>query len=86
MCENGEYKESLVLCGLVLAYSFGSLMVLIMIGQGMLAGITINAVVAFGEELMWRGFLLKELKGKGIWRASLIIGSIWGIWHAPLII
>jgi len=66
--------------------SFGPLMILIMIGQGMIAGITINAIAAFGEELMWRGFLLKEFKEKGLWKASLIIGSIWGIWHAPLIL
>lgn len=58
----------------------------IAIVQGLIAGITINAVAAFGEELGWRGFLFKQLKHLGFWRSSLAIGLIWGFWHAPLII
>ncbi len=54
--------------------------------QGMIAGITINALAAFGEELGWRGFLLREFKAWGFARASLFIGIIWGVWHAPLIL
>jgi membrane protease YdiL (CAAX protease family) len=54
--------------------------------QGMIAGITVNALAAFGEELGWRGFLLQEFKTLGFARASLIIGIIWGVWHAPLIL
>ena len=56
------------------------------IGQGLIAGLTINALFAFGEELGWRGFLLQELKPLGFARASLLIGFIWGLWHAPLIL
>jgi membrane protease YdiL (CAAX protease family) len=54
--------------------------------QGLIAGATINAVAGFGEELGWRGFLLKEFKGTQFLKASVIIGFIWGIWHAPLIL
>jgi len=54
--------------------------------QGLFAGITINAVFAFGEELGWRGFLLKEFKEMSFLKASLFIGFIWGIWHTPLIL
>jgi uncharacterized protein len=54
--------------------------------QGLLAGITINAVAAFGEELGWRGFLLKQFKEMSFLKASLTIGFIWGIWHAPIIL
>ncbi|MCX6004857.1 MAG: CPBP family intramembrane metalloprotease [Chloroflexi bacterium] len=54
--------------------------------QGLIAGTTINAVFGFGEELGWRGFLQKELNFLGFWKSSALIGLIWGIWHAPLIL
>jgi len=56
------------------------------LAQGLIAGITANAVAAFGEELGWRGFLQNELGYMGFWKSSLIIGLVWGIWHAPLIL
>jgi len=59
---------------------------IIWIIQGLLAGITINAITGFGEELGWRGFLLRNLIDIGFWKSSAIIGLIWGIWHAPLIL
>lgn len=49
-------------------------------------GATVNTVFAFGEEAGWRGFLLNALKDKGFFKASLIIGLIWGVWHLPVII
>ena len=54
--------------------------------QGLIAGITVNAIAGFGEELGWRGFLQREFSFMGFWRASLLIGFIWGVWHAPLIL
>lgn len=54
--------------------------------SGLVSGITINAVFAFGEEIAWRGFLMKEFKGKKFLMAVLWIGIIWGLWHAPLIL
>lgn len=54
--------------------------------QGLIAGISINALAGFGEELGWRGFMLREFRGKSFFKASIIIGAIWGIWHAPLIL
>ncbi|MGE5379432.1 MAG: CPBP family intramembrane glutamic endopeptidase [Methylocystaceae bacterium] len=58
----------------------------LILAQGLIAGATVNALAAFGEELGWRGFLYSELKSIGFWRSSFIIGLVWGIWHAPLII
>jgi membrane protease YdiL (CAAX protease family) len=49
-------------------------------------GVTINAVAAFGEELGWRGLLQRELSHLGFWKSSALIGVIWGVWHAPVII
>jgi len=54
--------------------------------QGLIAGITINALFAFGEELGWRGFLLKAYQESSFLKASIITGFIWGIWHGPLIL
>jgi membrane protease YdiL (CAAX protease family) len=53
--------------------------------SSLIAGPTINAIAGFGEELGWRGLLQKTLAGMGFWRSSLVIGIIWGFWHAPLI-
>lgn len=58
---------------------------LITLLSGIVAGITINALAAFGEELGWRGFLFEEFKKFGFVKSSLVIGFIWGVWHAPII-
>ncbi len=54
--------------------------------QGLIAGITVNAVAGFGEELGWRGLLQKELCNMGFFKSSTIIGFIWGLWHAPIVL
>jgi len=37
------------------------------------------------EEFGWRGYALEPLQKKlGVIPASLLIGSVWGIWHLPL--
>jgi membrane protease YdiL (CAAX protease family) len=54
--------------------------------QGLFAGVTVNAAVALGEELGWRGFLLRELGHMKFWSSSVVIGLIWGLWHAPLVL
>lgn len=54
--------------------------------QALVAGITINAIAGFGEELGWRGLLQKELAYLGFWKSNILIGLIWGVWHAPIIL
>jgi membrane protease YdiL (CAAX protease family) len=61
-------------------------LLVISFGQVLMAGPSINAVAAFGEEFGWRGLLWQELKPLGFWRASLVIGFFWGLWHLPVII
>ncbi|MGE3063887.1 MAG: CPBP family intramembrane glutamic endopeptidase [bacterium] len=55
------------------------------LAQMLIAGVTINAVAAFGEEAGWRGFLMREMKEKKFFDANLRIGLLWGVWHAPII-
>jgi uncharacterized protein len=62
-----------------------SVLVLIQIAQALLLGPLINVIFTMGEELGWRGFLLPRLLPLGQWKALLISGLIWGIWHAPAI-
>ncbi|WP_194764817.1 CPBP family intramembrane glutamic endopeptidase [Microbacterium sp. UFMG61] len=49
-------------------------------------GALINGVVAFGEELGWRGWLVPALRPLGTWPTLLISGAIWGLWHSPVIL
>ena len=62
------------------------LFLLIQLGSALTAAYTINALFALGEELGWRGYLLRELQGKKLMQASLVIGCVWGLWHFPLIL
>jgi membrane protease YdiL (CAAX protease family) len=59
---------------------------LIQIANALIAGYTINALFGLGEELGWRGYLLKALQNKKFLPVSLIIGAVWGLWHFPLIL
>lgn len=45
------------------------------------------ALLALGEEVGWRGYLLdKLLVENSLERTIVFIGTIWALWHAPLII
>jgi uncharacterized protein len=56
------------------------------LAQGLLLGPAINLFATMGEELGWRGFLLPKLLPIGQWKAILVSGLIWGVWHAPVIL
>ena len=45
-----------------------------------------SALILFGEEFGWTGYLLPKLIPLGRWRAALLYGAIWGAWHAPIIV
>lgn len=50
--------------------------------------LTLNAIFALGEEIGWRGYLLDKFQSTGmsLVKASILVGAIWGIWHASAII
>jgi uncharacterized protein len=48
-------------------------------------GTPMAAVLAFGEEYGWRGYLLPKLLSLGEVKASLIIALIWAPWHIPVL-
>ena len=54
--------------------------------SGLIAGITVNAIAAFGEEYGWRNYLVGALREVKFWKAALFIGVVWGLWHFPLIL
>ncbi len=56
------------------------------IAGGLTSGAIINFPFTLGEELGWRGLLLKEVQSLGFWRSNLLIGTIWGLWHMPIIL
>lgn len=61
------------------------LIVLVQILAALTFAPLVNTLFALGEELGWRGFLLPELLPLGQWKAVLVSGVIWGLWHAPAI-
>lgn len=52
---------------------------------GLVGGVTVNLIASFGEEIGWRGFMLRETRSLGYWKSAILIGVVWGLWHAPLI-
>jgi membrane protease YdiL (CAAX protease family) len=57
----------------------------IIVMAGIVAGLSVNALFALGEEYGWRGVLADELRPLGRARATLLTGILWGLWHAPII-
>lgn len=49
-------------------------------------GAIINSILAAGEELGWRGWLVPALRPLGTWPALLLSGAVWGLWHSPIIL
>ena len=51
----------------------------------LLIGIAVGFAAGFFEELGWTGFAIPRLRLRhGIVTTGLIVGLLWGLWHAPL--
>ncbi|MEA2077003.1 MAG: CPBP family intramembrane glutamic endopeptidase [Candidatus Marinimicrobia bacterium] len=53
---------------------------------GLVANLTFPIIMMLGEEYGWRSYLLPKLLPMGFWKANIITGIIWGLWHAPVIL
>jgi membrane protease YdiL (CAAX protease family) len=54
--------------------------------QAVLLAPFIALLLGFGEEYGWRRYLQDELIGLGKVKGILLVGVIWGAWHAPVIL
>jgi len=61
-------------------------LLLLLGAQSVLLSPIIALVITFGEEYGWRGYLQGELVKLGRAKGVLLVGLIWGIWHAPVIL
>jgi len=61
-------------------------MIGIVLVLGFISGCSINLLFTLGEEIGWRGFLFKLWQQLGFHQRVLLTGTIWGLWHAPLIL
>ena len=60
----------------------------LVIVQGLVAIVIspiVNLLPILGEEFGWRAYLQPRLMGLGERKAMLLMGLIWGLWHAPVI-
>ena len=87
LVEFSGFRERLIAAGGGIALEQFSIQTLVVFQLGsVLIAPLLNAPLAFGEELGWRGYLLPRLMRFGQIRALVISGVIWGIWHAPIIL
>ncbi len=49
-------------------------------------GMILGLVLAAGEEIGWRGYMLTRLIDAGVRRPVLASGLIWSLWHVPLVL
>jgi CAAX protease family protein len=54
--------------------------------NGIMIGPFLGLVITFGEEYGWRGYLQNELIRMGRIKGVFLLGIIWGVWHAPVIL
>ncbi len=45
-----------------------------------------NLLFGLGEEFGWRGYLSGKLLPGGLFKTIIIVGIVWGLWHAPVIL
>lgn len=51
-----------------------------------IAGLLISTVLALGEEVGWRGYMLPRVKGVSVIAAMMAVGFLHGVWHLPIML
>jgi hypothetical protein len=46
----------------------------------------LSTIAAIGEEYGWRGYLLPRLLPGGEFKATIIMGFLWAMWHLPILV
>ena len=85
---SGYIMETMKQSGVELPETIPSvkLLAIAQIITAVLFGPILNFVTCFGEEWGWRGYLLPKMADKMPRIPMLLItGTIWGLWHAPII-
>jgi membrane protease YdiL (CAAX protease family) len=57
----------------------------IVTAQTLLMSPFLGLITVWGEEYGWRGYLQDALNGLGRVKGTLVLGLIWGLWHAPVV-
>jgi membrane protease YdiL (CAAX protease family) len=66
-------------------HNAGAALLFAQLFQDLVLAVFANCLFTLGEEFGWRGHLVPRLAPLGEVWAALIVGVVWGLWHAPLI-
>lgn len=83
--ETADVNALMVQAGIPEGTILPGLFLLLVALQNMVLSPILGLLIAFGEEYGWRGYLQGELIRMGKVKGIALVGLIWGLWHAPII-
>ncbi|MDF2976181.1 MAG: family intrarane metalloprotease [Actinomycetospora sp.] len=70
----------------LIGFTGGAVGVVVALGGVFLLSLPSSLVLAAGEEIGWRGYLLPRMVDAGAPAPLLLTGLIWSAWHLPLVL